>query len=225
MTAPEKKPLRVIDWVAIRKAYEEGDEPLRIIAAQHDISQGMINYRLAKEGWPMRRDRQRAPAEPEADPQQEDDADWAEVRREYEEGKYSVKEVCVRQGISQSRLYQRRNLENWKARCPGHPKAYGAGRTVNAPQRLKALVARKLAALEARPEFDEKIDVGDPLKGLHTLASAYEKMLGIEAREKLRDDGDRTGRLVIDDASREALAQRLEALADSWENAGSSHRA
>ena len=88
---------------------------------------------------------------------------------------------------------------------------------MNATQRLKALVAGKLAALEGRLGPGEKIDVGDPLKGLHTLASAYEKMLAIEVREKLRDDGDR---LIINDASREALARRLDVLASAWKNAG-----
>ena len=217
MTAPEKKPLRVIDWAAIRKAYEEGDEPIRMIAAQHGISQGMIHYRVAKEGWPMRRDPQRTPEETEAHSQQEDHTDWAEVRREYEEGKYSVGVVCIRHGFGPSRLYRRKNLEDWKGRRPSYPKAYGPLGAVNAPQRLKALVARKIAALEARPEFDEKIDLGDPLKGLHTLASAYEKTLAIEHREKFHSDGDR---LIIDDASRLALALRLEALADAWEAAG-----
>jgi hypothetical protein len=206
---------KIIDWAAIRKAYEAGDGPIRLIAARHDISQGMIHYRVAKEGWPMRRDPQRTPAETEAQAQQEDPTDWAEVRREYEEGKYSVEIVCIRHCIGASRLYRRKNLEDWKGRRPSYPKSYGPLGAVNAPQRLRALVVRKLAALEARPEFDEKIDLGDPMKGLHTLASAYEKTFAIEHREKLRDGGDR---LIIDDASREALAQRIDDLARAWKH-------
>jgi hypothetical protein len=142
------------------------------------------------------------------------------VRREYETGQYPVLELCERHGFGLSSLYRRKQLEKWEARRASYPRAYGAGGAVNAPQRLKALVAKKLATLEARLELGEKIDVGDPLKGLHTLASAYEKILAIEHREKLRDDGDRAGRLIINDASREALARRIETLASAWESKG-----
>ena len=217
MTAPEKAPLRAIDWPAIRKAYEQGDDPVRIIAAQHGISQSKIDHRRAKEGWLMRRDPARAA--------KRGSVDWAEVRSEYEMGQYPVLELCERHGFGLSSLYRRKQLQNWDARRATYPKAYGAGGKVNATQRLKALVAKKLAALEVRRVLGEKIDVGDPLKGLHTLASAFEKMLDIEHREKLRDDGDRAGRLIINDASREALARRIEKLASAWESKGDTGRA
>lgn len=220
MTAPEKKPLRMIDWAAIRKAYEEGDEPVRIIAARHDISQGKINYRLAKEGWPRRR----AARRPESSPQR-GGVDWAEVRRDYEGVEYSVWEICVRHGFGKSRLYNRRNLENWEARSPGHPKAYGTGGTADATARLKALALGSVAALQARVDLGEKIDTDDALRGLHQLASAFQKIHAIEHREKLRDDGDRTGRLIINDATREALARRIESLAKAWARKGDSGRA
>ena len=62
-----------------------------------------------------------------------------------------------------------------------------------------------------------KIDPADPLKGMLTLASALEKVVDIEAKEKRRDDEAAAGHLIINDATLEALARRLEALADRWE--------
>ncbi len=93
------------------------------------------------------------------------------------------------------------------------------GVSVSATARLRALVAQALAALEARCELSEKIDTDDTLRGLHTLASLTVKILDIEHREKLREDGDRsTAFLIIDDASREALARRLDDLARAWKH-------
>jgi hypothetical protein len=86
---------------------------------------------------------------------------------------------------------------------------------VNASVRLKALLVRKLEALEQHLQLDEKIDPADPLKGMLTLARALEKV--VEAKEKRRDDGAAAGRLIINDATRTALALRLEALAERWE--------
>ena len=107
---------------------------------------------------------------------------------------------------------QQKDLGNWTARRPAYPSAYGAGGIVAEPLQLKAGLTKKLAMLAARLGVHEKIDPGDPLKGLDTLANAIEKLL--EAREKSDDDGDR---LSIGDASRNALAQRLDALAEAWE--------
>ena len=197
-----------IDWLAIRAAYETGDETLRSIAGLHGVSKDMIDRRRAKEAWPKRRDTGRiAPRPPKVD-----QVDWPAVRHEYETGEYSVQEIARRHGCSRSRLHYQKEREHWQARRPGYPTAYGAGGIVAAPQRLKAGLTKKLALLATRLGLAEKIDLGDPLKGLDTLANVLEKLL--EAREKSGDDGDR---LSINDASRNALAERLEALADSWE--------
>ena len=51
------------------------------------------------------------------------------------------------------------------------------------------------------------------------LAGALEKILDDDAKEKLRNDEDNIGRLISNDDTRDALAQRLEALADRWEAA------
>jgi hypothetical protein len=196
-----------IDWLAIRAAYETGAEPVNIIAGLHGVSKDMIDRRRAKEAWPKRSETGRiAPR-----PRKVDQFDWQAVRHDYETGEYSLQEVAMRHGCSQSRLYKQKRLEHWQARRPGFPKAYGAGGTV--PQRFKAGLAQKLGILAAQLGLDEKIDVKDPLKALNTLANAYEKLLEA-AKEKSGDDSDR---LHINDATRDALAERLEALARSWE--------
>jgi hypothetical protein len=200
---------KTIDWLAIRAAYETGDETLRSIAGVHGVSVNMIERRRAKEAWPRRRDTGRIAKRPRPKASR---IDWPAVREDYEKGEFSVAEIARHHGCSEGRIQQLKNEEHWQERRPSYPKAYGAGGIVAAPQRLKAGLTKKLAVLATRLGVHEKIDLSDPLKGLHTLANAIEKLL--EAREKSGDDGDR---LSIGDASRNALAQRLEALADSWE--------
>ena len=202
---------RTIDWLAIRAAYESGVEPLRRIARLHGVSESMIARRRAKEAWPRRRDTGRNAPHPEA-ARITDQVDWLAVRHEYEAGEFSVLEIARRHGCSKSRIQQQRELEHWQERRPAYPGAYGAGGIVAAPQRLKAGLTKKLATLSIRLGLAEKIDLGDPLKGFNTLADACEKLL--DAREKSGDD---SNRLHINDATRDALAERIEALADSWE--------
>jgi hypothetical protein len=197
-----------IDWAAIRLAYEAGEEVVRNIASSHGVTVSMINHRLEKEAWPRRTDTGRiAPRPPKVD-----HVDWLAAQRDYEAGEYSLAEVAKRNGCSKFRLQEKKNEGKWIARRPAYPSAYGAGGIVAEPQRLKAGLSKKLGALAARLGLAEKIDPGDPLKGLDTLASAVEKLL--DAREGSGDDSDR---LRINDATRDALAERLEALARSWQ--------
>ena len=49
-------PPKTVDWPAIRAAYEAGAETVRIIAALHGVSKGMIDRRRVKEDWPRRSD-------------------------------------------------------------------------------------------------------------------------------------------------------------------------
>ncbi|MDP1701294.1 MAG: hypothetical protein Q8L53_10125 [Aestuariivirga sp.] len=215
MTAPDKKPPRAADWVAVRRAYEAGIDPLPAIAFQHGVNERTIQRRRKKEGWFTRRDMARGAMAPGASPQ-EGAADWLEVRRDYESGERSIGEICKLHGCSKYGLNQRRLEENWQPRRPAYPRAFGAGGKVNAAVRLKVLLYKKLETLAQRLQLDEKIDPAEPLTGMLTLARALEKVVDIEAKEKRRDDGAAAGRLIINDATREALARRLEALADSW---------
>ena len=198
---------KTIDWLAIRAAYETGVEPLRHIARLHGVSESVVHRKRTKEAWPRRHETGRIAPRPAPNTNQ---VDWLAVRHDYETGEFSVSEVARRNGCSHSGLQRQKELEHWQARRPAYPSAYGAGGKVAA--RLKAGLIQKLAAISAGLGLAEKIDLNDPLQGLHTLANAYGKIL--EAREKSDDDRDR---LRINDATRDALAERLEALAQSWE--------
>ena len=221
MTESEKKPSRVIDWAAIRKAYEMDDEPVRMIAERHGISSSAIDHRMRHEGWSMRRDRARVAKGLESLPRNRL-VDWDVVRREYENGGFSINEICARHAISESNLYRHKHGGNWISRREAFPRAYGAGGTVDTTEKMKALVESALAKLLADGQLVEKIDLSDPLRALHTLIHAFQKIRDMQDREKRHNDDDRSDRLIINDATREALARRLEALADSWEAAGDS---
>jgi hypothetical protein len=214
MTAPEKPALPVPDWAAIRKAYEDGNDPLPAIAAQFGASISAMALRRRKENWSTRRNRARLARGLAAFPPKRSVA-WSGVRLEYESGAFTVRDICERHGICADSFYSIAHREGWQAR---RPKTFGVGGRVKTTERLRDLVNCALAGLEARRALGEKIDTDDALRGLHTLASLTVKILDIEQREKLRDDGARIGRLVIDDASRMALAQRLDELARAWKH-------
>ena len=217
MSEPEQARARAVDWAAIRVAYETSKIPVHMIGAQHGVSADAIDQRRRRQSWPMRRDPNRIRTTEGARVAAGSVA-WEAVRLDYESGKELVLEVCAKHGIGRSRLYDRLNMEHWQTRRIGFPKAYGVGGIVHPAEQLKVILVRKLAALQSRLGFAEKIDPADPLNGLLTLATALQKMLDIEHREKRRDEADRIGGLAINDATRLELARRLEALAETWEN-------
>jgi hypothetical protein len=51
MTAPDRPPLRAVDWAAVQLAYETSDEPVLIIADFHGISSSAIDHRMRSDGW------------------------------------------------------------------------------------------------------------------------------------------------------------------------------
>ena len=217
MTAPEKKPLRVIDWLAIRKAYEESHDPLTVIAAQYGTSISAMALRRRKENWLTRRNRSRLERGLAAFPSKHNVA-WAGVRQEYEKGEFPVRDICERHGIGLDSFYSEARRDNWRARRPYAPQAFSAGAKVKTTERLRDLVTHALAGLESAPRLGEKIDTDDALRGLHQLASLTVKILDIEHREKLRDDGDRLNASSSSTMPAEALAKRLDELARAWKH-------
>lgn len=208
---------RTIDWAAIRKAYEDGDDPPSDIATQYGPSKSAMARRRRKENWLTRRNRARVARGLAALPAKRSVA-WAGVRMEYESGEFTVRDICERHGIGVDSFYSEARRESWRARRPNSPKAFSARGKVKTTERLRELVTRALAGVETRRALGEKIDTDDALRGLHQLASLTVKILDIEQKEKLRDDGERIGRLIINDASRLALAKRLDELARAWKH-------
>jgi hypothetical protein len=219
MTQPDKAPPRVIDWPAVRVAYETGTEPVRVIADQHGISSSAIDHHMRSEGWHMRRDRARLARGLESSPRGRV-VDWDVIRREYENGGFSIEEIRARHGISEGNLYRHRKAGNWPLRRAHSPRAFGAGGAMDTTEKLRALVQSELVKLVTSGRLAENIDLSDPLRALHTLTHALQKMHDFQDRENRRDAGDSDDRLIINDASRLSLARRLAALAEAWETAG-----
>jgi hypothetical protein len=213
MTATDKAPPSAVDWAAVRLAYDTTETPLRILSEQFGFSLSTWHHRRRREGWTTRRARAALAPKPVL-PKPRPAVDWAKVRFDYEKGEISVDDICARHRIGGHRLQKRKRDEGWEPRRANYPKAFGAGGTVDTTESLKALVEGALAKLAADGGLADKIDLSDPLRALHTLLHAFQKLRGMQEQ-------DRIGRLIIDDASRLALARRLEALANAWENSGS----
>ena len=123
--------------------------------------------------------------------------DQAKLRRQLEAGA-GVRELAKRHGVSRAEI----------RRHTGAAPPAAAG---TAP-RLKRLLSRQIAALEEKP-------ADDALLALHRLACISQKTIDIEKKETARNDAGKPRTSPIDDASRDALARRIEALAEQWEAA------
>jgi hypothetical protein len=108
---------RTIDWAAIRKAYEEGDDPLSVTAVQYGTSISAIALRRRKENWLTRRNRARIARGLAAFPPKRNVA-WAGVRLEYENGEFPVRDICERHGIGVDSFYHEARRESWRTRRP-----------------------------------------------------------------------------------------------------------
>ena len=130
--------------------------------------------------------------------------DWAELEREFAAGA-GMPALAKRHGVSRAMIRRRVG-----AAAPPPPPSPAAGGGT-AP-RLKLLLSRQIASLEAKPP-------DDPLQALHRLACIAQKTIDIERKETAGHDADTSRNTAIDDTSREALARRIEALAGQWEAA------
>ncbi len=141
--------------------------------------------------------------------------DWQGIRRDYEQGSSSLHDLAERAGLKNwQQLAQRAHQEGWALRRKARPKAHKDKQTF---ARLKKLLHERLSALEA--------EIGDmnaaahatgserDIRAMNTLVRTLEKVLELERKERAHKRKRRNAHRALDDAEREALAGRLEALA------------
>lgn len=143
--------------------------------------------------------------------------DWAKLRQDYEQGMRSVAEIAAEAGLTRQRLTVIARRDGWKPRGPGKPKSEATRATI---RRLKTLLQQRLADFEAQitslgAEADAASSERD-IRAMNTLVRTLEKVLELERKDRAHRAKRRARHRQFDDAEREALAQRLEALHREW---------
>lgn len=143
--------------------------------------------------------------------------DWLRLRREYEAGERPLAEIAGEAGINRQKLSLLARREGWKLRTASRGKSEATRETI---RRLKSLLQQRLGELEgqiatlgaeATAASSEK-----EIRSINTLVRTLEKVLELERKDRAARARRRKEHRQFDDAEREALALRLEALHREW---------
>lgn len=143
--------------------------------------------------------------------------DWARLRRDYEAGERPLAEIAGEAGINRQRLVLLARREGWKLRHPARTKAEATRETI---RRLKSLLQNRLRELEAQiATLGAEATAASSereIRSMNTLVRTLEKVLELERKDRAARARRRKEHRQFDDAEREALALRLEALHREW---------
>ena len=103
--------------------------------------------------------------------------DWSAIRRDYEDGKGTIADLCDRHHIAEWQFRYRREREKWRLR---KSRRVDVGGLIG---RLLGVLDTQLAALE-KTEMPEPIDKQAALLG--TMAKTLEKLMELESAEQAR---------------------------------------
>jgi hypothetical protein len=139
----------------------------------------------------------------------------ARLRAEYEAGARPVAEIAAEAGMTAARLTALARREGWKLRGTSKSKS-----TRDTIQRLKALLQQRLAELENQiGSLGEEAKASSSerdIRSMNTLVRTLEKVLELERKDRASRAKRRREQRQFDDAERDALAERLEALHRQW---------
>lgn len=143
------------------------------------------------------------------------DPDWAKLRQDYEEGTRPVAEIAAEAGMSRQKLVRHATLQGWKPRGQAKARTRKPG-TRQTIQRLKSLLQQRLSDLEGQmAELGETATAASSereIRSVNTLVRTLEKVLELERKQRKHRAARATDARSLDDAEREALADKLEAL-------------
>jgi len=109
-------------------------------------------------------------------------ADWARLRKLYEESALPVAKLAGRFGVGESTIRRRVAAEGWvRGRAAEVRREHGG-----MVGRLLATIDRKLAQLEARMEKNDDVSIGDherETRAIGQLIRNFEKVTGLEGAE------------------------------------------
>jgi hypothetical protein len=124
-------------------------------------------------------------------------ADWAEIRRDYEDAAAPLDRTAAKAGMTKQKLIRLASGAGWKPRTPAkkHKPAAelngGALKPASLAARLKRLIAREIEAIEgestsARDAAEKERDA----RRLASLVRTLEKLKDIKASKTKRKDAD-----------------------------------
>ena len=141
------------------------------------------------------------------------EAQWASARQRYEAGTEAVSAIAEGLGIAAQALTNRARNFGWTLRGAGKKKSTGTRETI---QRLKNLLQQRLADLEAQigalGEAATAASSERDIRAMNTLVRTLEKVLELERKDRAHRGKQRKLVRDFDDAEREALADKLDAL-------------
>ncbi|MFN0192671.1 MAG: hypothetical protein ACKVP5_11995 [Aestuariivirga sp.] len=139
---------------------------------------------------------------------------FARARLDYETTRRPVASIAEQLGFKRHELMALVKREGWKLRTRRTP-----GRVETAKQtiaRLKGLLQSRVASLESRigelGADAEDATTEREIRATNMLVRTLEKVLDLERKDSSERNRARKQRRVVDDARREELARKLEAL-------------
>lgn len=141
------------------------------------------------------------------------EAVWASARQRYETGVEAVSTIAEGLQISAQALTTRARALGWKLRGAAKKKSAGTRDTI---QRLKSLLQQRLTELETQigvlGEQASAASSERDIRAMNTLVRTLEKVLELERKDRAQRGKQRKLARGFDDAEREALADKLDAL-------------
>lgn len=144
-------------------------------------------------------------------------ADWDRARQRYETTSEAVTAIAADLGITRQALLARARRDGWTLRSAARPRRSGTRDTI---ARLKVLLQQRLGELESQigslgVEATAASSERD-IRAMNTLVRTLEKVLELERKDRAQRSRKRREHRAFDDAERDALAERLEALHREW---------
>lgn len=138
---------------------------------------------------------------------------WAAIRLRYEQATETVAQIAADIALTPHKLTLRARAEGWTMRSTSRKKSQSTRETI---KRLKELLQNRLAHMETQISIlgndISALESEREIRATSTLARTLEKVLELEHKErKQRQHLSRKTR-KLDDAERDELAKRLEAL-------------
>lgn len=149
-----------------------------------------------------------------------DEGLWAKARQSYEQGTVAVSAIAATLGITPQALTAKARALGWALRTAAKPKP---PRTRDTIARLRNLLQQRLGDLERAvgalgAEATSASSERD-IRALNGLVRTLEKVIELERKDRTRRSKDRKHFRSLDDAERDALAGKLEALRREYSGA------